>query len=148
MLTRRYQIAPSETIFRSALLVLLDNASAEYSFIRQFFKQELFRTPQTSVDQPIGLGINEDARRVPMGSEVDFAQPPQPKSARRQSDVFSQAQARDSAKNGHHSASDDEKTFEAIWKQIFDPVLPYVQVYCSPAIFSFEMGPLIKCSVL
>ncbi|KAF9518469.1 hypothetical protein BS47DRAFT_1421010 [Hydnum rufescens UP504] len=120
-------IAPSETIFRSALLVVLDNGSAEYSFIRQFFKQEPFRTPQTSVDQPISLGIGEDARRVPMGSEVDFTQPPPPKSARRQSDVFSQAQARDPAKNGHHSASDDEKTFEAIWKQIFDPVLPYVQ---------------------
>lgn len=126
--THTCQTATLETIFRSALLVLLDNASAEYSFIRQFFKQEPFRASQTSLDQPTGLVVNEDTLRTPLGSEVDFPQSPPPKSVRRQSGIFSQAQSQGPTKNGNHPPSEDQKIFETIWKQIFDSALPYFQV--------------------
>ncbi|KAF8341320.1 Sac2 family-domain-containing protein [Cantharellus anzutake] len=152
--------APSEALFRSSVLVLLDNASAEYAFIRHFFKVEEFKSPEpilpsfsspTSTPTPQqqqqqqqqqqrqrrreekkqGGDDDDELERTRRKSVFDSV-PPSPIPPR---NALTRSQSRvvSFSADGQQSSADDRKDKEhekasiAIWKQIFDPVIPYVQ---------------------
>ena len=108
------QKEPVEGLFRAMIMVVMDNATAEYSFIRQFFNRDE-PTPveaSTSNAPSIDLGIEES---VP-GSPVDMK--------RRDSDAASVRTMQQSAAK----RKADDAYFDGIWKQVMEPVLQYSDV--------------------
>ncbi|KAF8318104.1 Vps52-domain-containing protein [Clavulina sp. PMI_390] len=131
-------LAPVEAIYRSALLVLLDNTSAEYAFIRQFFRVEPFRrsTPvQTATSafhkrlaslEKASASTNGGASVGPPRSELEDPRSPGADSETPVTPRFDNiADLRGTA--APKEDPEVRKMLEGVWKQIFDPVLPYFQ---------------------
>jgi hypothetical protein len=101
---------------RSVLLVFMDNVTAEYSFLRGFFSVEA-STPQT-------ISIPE----TPLFSPTVLSPTGQPEleslgtRSRSGSIATLPSTLPDSAKEEHAK-------IDALWKQVFDPVMTYVQVF-------------------
>jgi vacuolar protein sorting-associated protein 52 len=128
------QKEPAEGLFRAMLIVIMDNSSAEYSFIRQFFnRDEPPSTGSPAADQSTGdLDVEES---VP-GSPVEIK--------RRQSDTAGiRAVQQTAAKR-----KADDAYFDGIWKQVMEPVLQYADVsffnarllwlICSPVFYQIH----------
>jgi hypothetical protein len=109
---------------------LLDNASAEFAFIREFFKSEAFipvLLPPRRVDS---AGEADNLSNGRSASDIDGLRSPG-------GETESTALPRNAHANGVGSradvkvdiaSSEEKKILEGVWKQVFDPVLPYVQV--------------------
>lgn len=111
-----YQKKPVEAVFRSLLLVFMDNSTAEYTFLSAFFnvspsvitidtKQPLFsptglRSPGFS--EMRSSGASEYGGRVVSGGSATF------------SDL-----------GAVPNSKEEQANYDALWKQIFDPVLEY-----------------------
>lgn len=113
--SKSYQ-EPPEALFRSVMLVLMDNASAEYSFIVQFF---------------IAVSPHPPAFEMSPMSPGPFTSR---KSSFAQSDdgstLFSPQQATSPSMVAALSNSkEDQAASDAIWKQIMEPVLTYTQTF-------------------
>jgi hypothetical protein len=109
------QKEPVEGLFRAMLIVVMDNATAEYSFIRQFFNRDEPTTTDSSAtnDPATGdLGLEES---VP-GSPVELK--------RRESGLGSVRTMQNSAAK----KKADDVYFDGIWKQVMEPVLQYADV--------------------
>jgi vacuolar protein sorting-associated protein 52 len=97
----------------------MDNATAEYAFQQAFFVQESFQTP-AEPDRSI-LSPTEFTSTV--GSDSGDARAP-------------------SASNSIHSisgafqnaAKEEQSTIDTLWKQVFDPVLEYIQTFAKSTI--------------
>ena len=123
---------PIESLFRSVLLVLMDNGTAEYTFLATFF------APPPKYDQPSESYNNlfsplprQESRR-PSGVADEITSPP-PHHVRMSS---SKSNIHDIANEQHVKLSkEDEAALTATWKQIFEPTLQYCQVrlttYCN-----------------
>ena len=103
---------PIEALLRSLLLVFMDNATAEYTFLRAFFIPGA-SLPVDDFNNPVLSPVSPDRRLLaeqqsPTGS--DCGQPV--RSGLPADTTHSEAQA----------------TTEAIWKQIMEPVLGYCEV--------------------
>ncbi|GJJ07494.1 hypothetical protein Clacol_001696 [Clathrus columnatus] len=92
---------PIEALFRSMLLVLMDNGSAEYAFISRFFDPN---TPNAN-HSPI-FDRDHNTEGAPTIIYPDALQ---------------------QAKENETTSKEQLAVFEKIWKQIFDPVLDYCQ---------------------
>ncbi|KAF8195726.1 Sac2 family-domain-containing protein [Mycena galopus ATCC 62051] len=98
---------PVEALVRSLLLVFMDNATAEYSFITTFFTVDPVVPPEdNALFSPGLLSPGGGERRMSVaGSEHGGG----PRRAR--------------------SGSEEQASSDAIWKQIMDPVLEYTQTF-------------------
>jgi hypothetical protein len=104
-----------EALFRALLLVLMDNATAEYIFVTTFFQTSPERRIKVRNDSIPSLPAQDSAfeRRSQNGSENDGGQPTI-------ADTISSANIA--------AAKSDQSTLDAVWQQIMDPVLDYCQV--------------------
>lgn len=131
------QKEPVEALFRSLMLVLMDNATAEYTFVTTFFATEALPIPQhlqrenssgSGVLSPTGLlspthGDFDDVRSN-SGSDFGGYSP-----RRRNVSLMSAGGTPPQVIN----PKEEQTNLAAIWKQILDPVLEYCKV-CIPSL--------------
>ncbi|KDQ29316.1 hypothetical protein PLEOSDRAFT_1076091 [Pleurotus ostreatus PC15] len=103
---------PAEAMFRSLMLVLMDNATAEYTFITSFFANEPLPTPADS-ETPL---LSPTALLSPDGS-ISFDN---------RSIAASEHELRRTALANSKA---EQAGFDALWKQVFDPVSEYTQAF-------------------
>lgn len=117
------QKEPVEALFRSLLLVLMDNATAESTFIKAFFCEP---SPEPFSPDSFLLSPDSVEDRIPSGSDfAGFTQRP------RADSMFST-----NGLSGRPKPTKDEQAvLNAIWKQIMEPALSYCQVCLSLAIY-------------
>ncbi|KAG8765683.1 hypothetical protein FRC12_007359 [Ceratobasidium sp. 428] len=117
---------PLEALFRSLLLVLLDNASAEHAFISSFFHQDP-SPPRPKVGSRIVSGIIfEDADEQ---SEMGDDSVPISRTA------SASITDGDGVKRGPSNSVKEEQAFvDGLWKQIMDPALEYCQTFVKSAL--------------
>ncbi|CAE6369486.1 unnamed protein product [Rhizoctonia solani] len=117
---------PPEAAFRSLLLVLLDNATAEYAFLSSFFRQEPNPPRKPSTRRVSGI-IFEDPEEqsesggdsIPISRTASFSIPGDSDAARRKA----------------NSAAKEERAYiDGLWKQIMEPALEYCQVFIKAAL--------------
>lgn len=121
-----YQKEPIEALLRSLLLVLMDNATAEYSFISIFFTPEpsaalTSRDSSNFLLSPTALlspDRGSQAERQSIGGSDSGG-----KMQRNRADSIVSIGNRLSIEEKEEQASSD-----VTWKQILDPVLDYCQV--------------------
>ncbi|OCH92882.1 Vps52-domain-containing protein [Obba rivulosa] len=122
---------PVEALFRSMMLVLMDNASAEYTFVTSFFAREPRPTfhskdSNSSIRSPPSLlsptsGEFEDFTSNP-GS--DFGGPRSPRQR-----VDSVGSVMGLVSPDPASTKEEQMALTSTWKQIMDPVLGYCQTF-------------------
>ncbi|KZT12563.1 Vps52-domain-containing protein [Laetiporus sulphureus 93-53] len=119
---------PIEALLRSMLLVLMDNATAEFTFVNNFFAQEHGHTMHSkqssvSLQSPTSLLFpmagDYDDTLSNADSELNLTP------LQRVNSIASVM----SAAAGDSSTKEDEAALHAIWKQIMDPVLEYCQTF-------------------
>ncbi|KAJ7283936.1 vacuolar sorting protein [Mycena rebaudengoi] len=120
--------APTEALLRSLLLVFMDNGTAEYTFVTTFFPVEPLQAPQEVEEEvPFSPGLlSPDGRNRGMstaGSERGGYR------NRASSIVSASGMASIAAAVKEEQASSD-----AVWKQIMDPVLEYIQTFVGSAL--------------
>lgn len=93
---------PIEALFRSMLLVLMDNGSSEFAFISRFFDPN----SQPTTQSPISDRNNSSIPQVTVVDSGYLRETPLNETLSKEKTVV----------------------LEKIWKQIFDPVLEYCQV--------------------
>ncbi|KAI1795121.1 vacuolar sorting protein [Ganoderma leucocontextum] len=128
---------PLEALVRSALMVLMDNATSEYVFITSFFANEPRPPPQgrdalgsAAMSPPIlspTYGEFDDLRSGP-GSDVG-SEGVSPWT--RPVSITGVIQA---AVNHEQSAKEEQAALNALWKQVMDPILDYCQTFINSAI--------------
>ncbi|TFK92227.1 Vps52-domain-containing protein [Polyporus arcularius HHB13444] len=127
---------PTEALVRSALLVLMDNATAEYAFITAFFANEprpplLSKDSSNSIMSPPILSPTKEAFDEPRSNPgSDFGS--ESVSPRRR--VTSITGVMNAATQDQQSHKEEQASLHAIWKQVMDPVLDYCQTFIQNAI--------------
>jgi len=109
---------PMEALLRSALLVLMDNATAEYTFVTSFFSAEQPSSTSDVVMSPTSLlsptdGTFDDRLSL-VGSDRGGITPRQTAGS-----ITASAQV----------AKEERAFVDAAWRQIFDPSLEYCQTF-------------------
>ncbi|KIJ56720.1 hypothetical protein M422DRAFT_218326, partial [Sphaerobolus stellatus SS14] len=112
---------PMEALFRSALLVLMDNGTSEYAFITRFFDANvpvLLPLPSPSLTSPLssssiphefsGFSFSGRSRA---GSVILESAPPIATPVR------------------ENISKEQQTLLDGIWKQVMDPVLEYTQTF-------------------
>ena len=113
------------------LLVLMDNATAEYAFVTTFFAEPLPSIPQSSSQKSVFSPSRvEQARRPSAGTEVmtDIA------GGRRYS--IARSVVPDVSADVRQPSKEEQASLTNTWKQIMEPTLNYSQVSSSEVIYS------------
>ncbi|KAG6821582.1 hypothetical protein H0H93_000091 [Arthromyces matolae] len=112
---------PIEALFRSLLLVFMDNATSEYTFLKSFFSVEASlptKDSSNSLVSPPSVQSPDRAsfpdHKSPVGSDYGAQR------------VVSVA---GSITNARETASSEEQATTALWKQVMDPVLTYCESF-------------------
>ncbi|OCF57526.1 hypothetical protein L486_04984 [Kwoniella mangroviensis CBS 10435] len=105
--------APIEALFRSLALVLLDNASSEFTFIVRFFAKSL---SSSSIPSNAGAGV-----RSPIETPLESS--PNPSFVDLMSDTGRSTSTRQ--RKGVNEINDNLKDAERIWHEVFDSSLEY-----------------------
>jgi hypothetical protein len=123
----RIQKEPIEALLRSIFLVLMDNATAEYSFVTTFFATESSTVPPSSEESSNPLSsptanvtAGFDERHVVVRSEIGGH------TQRARADSIANPIMTTPRQNTF--VKTERIPLDAIWKQIMDPVLEYCQV--------------------
>ncbi|KAH8105951.1 Vps52-domain-containing protein [Cristinia sonorae] len=124
---------PIEALFRSLMLVLMDNATAEYTYVTTFFSKEPLPGPpgQLQRDNSSGSGVlspssllsptaDFDDARSNIGSDFGANSP-----RRRHISL----QGGNGTPPQNISPKEEQANMTAIWKQILDPVLEYCKTF-------------------
>ncbi|EAU84667.2 hypothetical protein CC1G_00186 [Coprinopsis cinerea okayama7 len=128
---------PIEGLLRSLLLVFMDNATSEYSFISKFFVSSpsppsvdsslSLLTPTAVVPTPSAMATPETAvfaeARSPVNSEYGGG-----------SRQVSVVQPNISGVVPQMTSKEEQAVVDAIWKQVMDPVLEYCQTFVRSAL--------------
>ena len=136
------QKAPMESLLRSALLVLMDNATAEYTFITTFFSPDQNPVPvrkETPMSPPTAYGspspmVLDDETGTPAGAlsattPTSIATPLTVDTDSNPAQVYSLV--RGATPQPHlpvQLSKEDQTALNAVWKQITDPAVEYTQV--------------------
>ncbi|KAH9938264.1 Sac2 family-domain-containing protein [Fomitopsis serialis] len=122
---------PIEALVRSLLLVLMDNASAEYAFVTTFFATEQRRSMHQkqssgSIRSPTSLlsptdGNSEDGHSV---VSSDYGASP-----RQRITSIGSIIALTEVNGTTRDPKEEQTALNAVWKQIMDPVLEYCQTF-------------------
>ncbi|KAJ6598909.1 vacuolar sorting protein [Mycena vulgaris] len=118
--------APVEALVRSLLLVFMDNATAEYTFVTTFFTVDSLMSPQeveNSLFSPGMLSPDGRERRMSVAGSEQGAR-------RRAGSVVSASGMQSLAA----AVKEEQASSDAIWKQIMDPVLEYTQTFLGSAL--------------
>ncbi|KAL1701623.1 Sac2 family-domain-containing protein [Schizophyllum commune] len=119
-------VEPLEALFRSLLLVFMDNATAEYTFISSFFINEPLQTvassDSSSLFSPTLLSPTQEHASFG-GSELG--------EKRRTASVSSFNMTTPSFAT---AMKEDQAAADSIWKQVMDPVLEYCQTFVKGAL--------------
>ncbi|KAL1694430.1 Sac2 family-domain-containing protein [Schizophyllum commune] len=119
-------VEPLEALFRSLLLVFMDNATAEYTFISSFFINEPLQTvaspDSSSLFSPTLLSPTQEHASFG-GSELG--------EKRRTASVSSFNMTTPSFAT---AMKEDQAAADSIWKQVMDPVLEYCQAFVKGAL--------------
>ncbi|KAF8917919.1 Vps52-domain-containing protein [Mucidula mucida] len=115
----RSHIEPIEAIFRSLLLVFMDNASGEYIFVKTFF------APETSVPSR-----DEDSGLLSPTSIMS----PTERNSVSGSDFGGTRVSPTSISAALSAAKEEQQATDALWKQVFDPVLQYIQNFVNSVV--------------
>ncbi|WWC63385.1 uncharacterized protein I303_105985 [Kwoniella dejecticola CBS 10117] len=106
--------APIEALFRSLALVLLDNASSEFTFIVRFFAKSLSPSASTSSSRP-----NPQSVKSPIETPLDS---PNPSFVDLMSDA---GKSTTTSRRGVNEINENLKEAERIWHEVFDSSLEY-----------------------
>ncbi|KAL1747657.1 Sac2 family-domain-containing protein [Schizophyllum fasciatum] len=118
-------VEPLEALFRSLLLVFMDNATAEYTFISSFFINEPLQptaTDSSNLFSPTLLSPTHEEASFG-GSELG--------EKRRTASVSS---FNLTAPSFATALKEDQAAADSIWKQVMDSVLEYVQTFVKGAL--------------
>lgn len=122
------QKEPVEALLRSMLLVLMDNASAEYTFVTTFFATDP-RPPMHSKDSSGSIRSPPSLLSPTIGEFEDIASSPGSdfggRSPRQRVSSIGNAIGPTSP---NPSTGDEQAALNSTWKQIMEPVLQYCQV--------------------
>ena len=145
------QKAPMESLLRSALLVLMDNMTAEYTFITTFFspdgnpipvRKETPMSPSIAHDN-LSSTVQDDEAGTPVGTHsattsTSFATPVTVDTNLDPALIYSVARgATPQLAPPVQLSKEDKAALNAVWKQIADPAVEYTQV-----------GKLFACPLL
>lgn len=121
------QKEPVESLLRSLLLVLMDNATAEYSFITSFFATEPQPLPSHLKESSNPLSPPTSLSPLPGESDDNPSKDGSEQSTlsrRRMSGIISST----SLNMSSVSPKEEQANLNTIWKQVMDPVLEYTKV--------------------
>ncbi|OJT13105.1 Vacuolar protein sorting-associated protein 52 A [Trametes pubescens] len=128
---------PLEALVRSALLVLMDNATAEYSFITTFFAHEPRRPSLQSKDSsgsimspPLLSPTNAEFEDMRSNPGSDFGG----ESVAPRKRLTSITSVMSTGGPQEPSAKEELAALNALWKQVMDPVLDYCQTFIQNAL--------------
>ena len=137
------QKAPIESLLRSALLVLMDNTTAEYTFVTTFFSPDTNLVPvwketltSPSIGQPsLSPMVSDDETGTPAGtlsattSASLVATPVTADTNSNPVGVYSVARGATPQPNQLVQLSkEDQAVLVAVWKQITNPAVEHTQV--------------------
>ncbi|TFK43659.1 vacuolar sorting protein [Crucibulum laeve] len=114
---------PVEALLRSLFLVFMDNATAEYTFVNSFFSVNLSIPP---VEPASGM-LSPKLMISPTLDTGLFAEPRSATGSEYGEQQNSSANATGFATLS--TSKEEQSNIDAIWKQIFDPVLEYCQTF-------------------
>ncbi|KAH8118383.1 Vps52-domain-containing protein [Phellopilus nigrolimitatus] len=132
---------PLEALFRSMLLVLMDNATAEYTFVTAFFtppSQTLdILAPESSgsVFSPSRDSGGFDARRPSLGTET-IGSPPMRRRESLARSISNEPQLASAALEPRNMSKEELSVLTGIWKQIMEPTLIYCQTFATTVLES------------
>ncbi|KAJ7129514.1 Sac2 family-domain-containing protein [Mycena epipterygia] len=120
--------APVEALVRSLLLVFMDNATAEYTFVTTFFTVDPLIAPQEAE----GVALFSPGLLSPDGRERRMSVAGSEHGGRRNraASVVSASGMQSLAA----AVKEEQASSDAIWKQIMDPVLEYTQTFFGTAL--------------
>ena len=136
------QRVPMESLLRSALLVLMDNMTAEYAFVTTFFppeanpipvRKEALMSPSIA-HESISSTAPDDEAGVPTGTlsattSTSVATPLTVDTNSNPAPVYPIARGATPQLNPPAQLSkEDQAALNAVWKQITDPAVEYTQV--------------------
>ncbi|ETW83870.1 hypothetical protein HETIRDRAFT_155219 [Heterobasidion irregulare TC 32-1] len=127
-----------ESLFRSCMLVLMDNGTAEYSFVTMFFAPEPNLPASSSKDSDANmfspkLFPADDLQSV---QDTDFGVTTPRASRHRTESLFST----DSMPLDQTLTKEEQNALNTVWKQIMDPALEHAQNFARAA---FEPPPAV-----
>lgn len=127
-----------ESLFRSCMLVLMDNGTAEYSFVTMFFAPEPNLPASSSKDSDANtfspkLFPADDLQSV---QDTDFGVTTPRASRHRTESLFST----DSMPLDQTLTKEEQNALNTVWKQIMDPALEHAQNFAHSA---FESPPAV-----
>jgi hypothetical protein len=136
------QKAPMESLLRSALLVLMDNMTAEHTFVTNFFSPDANPIPvrkKTPMSPSIGHETlssmaPDDEAVIPTGAlsattSTSLATPLTVDANSDPAPIYSMARGATPQPNPPVQLSkEDQAALNAVWKQITDPAVGYTQV--------------------
>ncbi|THH15380.1 hypothetical protein EW146_g5088 [Bondarzewia mesenterica] len=125
-----------EALFRSCLLVLMDNGTAEYSFVTTFFAPEPNIPCSSSSKDSTGNMFSPQSRPVDdmQSAPATDYEATTPRASRNRADsIFSNS----SIPQTNMLSKEEQNALTAVWKQIMDPALEHAQVLLNTAIARF-----------
>ncbi|KAF7967329.1 hypothetical protein HWV62_34707 [Athelia sp. TMB] len=130
---------PIEALVRSIFLVLMDNATSEYTFITTFFAVEPALAPAPSREPSSSSSMftpnsmlspskgGFDDRRSTSGSDAGFSpQTPRPRVDSFATSVNLTPRPQSYSQNVFQT---DRSVLDSLWKQVMDPILEYCQTF-------------------
>lgn len=142
MIRAARQKAPMESLLRSALLVLMDNMTAEYTFVTTFFSPDgnpipvRKETPMSPSIAPENMSftVQDDEVGTPAGAHssttsTSFATPVTVDTNSNPAPIYFVARgATPQPSPPVQLSKEDQVALNAVWKQIADPAVEYTQV--------------------
>ncbi|KAF5388452.1 hypothetical protein D9615_000536 [Tricholomella constricta] len=113
---------PIEALLRSLLLVLMDNATAEYTFVKTFFSVEAFLPTEDSNNSLLSPTSLLSPDRATFADNRSISGSDYGGSRVRTANIMNAIAAVETAKV-------EQASSDAIWKQIMDPVLIYCDTF-------------------
>ncbi|KAJ7765024.1 vacuolar sorting protein [Mycena maculata] len=115
---------PVEALARSLLLVFMDNATAEYTFVTTFFTVDpLIMSEEAETAFSPGL-LSPDGRERRMSAAAS-----EHGARRNRAASIVSARGMQSLQSLAVAVKEEQASSDAIWKQIMDPVLEYTQIF-------------------
>ncbi|KAF9653375.1 vacuolar sorting protein [Thelephora ganbajun] len=135
--------APLESLLRSALLVLMDNTTAEYTFVTTFFPPDASSVPvrkeapmsPSIVHESLSPVVPDDESGIPAGTlsattSTSLATPVTVDTNSNPAPIYSLARGATPQPNLPMQLSkEDQVAFNSVWKQITDPAVEYTQTF-------------------
>ncbi|KAG5648929.1 hypothetical protein DXG03_000278 [Asterophora parasitica] len=114
---------PVEALLRSLLLVLMDNATTEYTFVQTFFFVDATLRSEVSSNSLLSPETLLSPDRATFADQRSISGSDYGGPRVRTASIMNAIAAAETAKKEEQASSD------AIWKQIMDPVISYVETF-------------------